>query len=212
MKWVTWDHVHLDRVACPWLIRRFVDPEAEFLFMPWGSQEDLPRGAIPFAIPGVELGRHDEQGPTFSKIMGKYGLDDPALAMMAQIVSSGVHHATHKGKGDENDVPVLEGIGLDAISEGMMLSTESDSDNLDKSMAIYDALYAYCKARVLMSQDDSLAQRSMLQRIDLLKGPIRAALAGEGTLRGAIGSLSDARYAVLRHGSSERVSWTRLVS
>ena len=179
MQWVTRDHVHLDRVACPWLIRRFVDPEAEFLFVPWGSRDDLPHDAIPFGIPGVELGPHDEQGPTFSKIMWKHGLDDPALAMMAQIVSSGVHHATHKGRGDENDVPALEGIGLDAISEGMMLSTEGDSDNLDKSMAIYDALYAYCKAHVLMSQDDSLVQKNMIQRVDLLKVPIRAALFGE---------------------------------
>ena len=178
MKWVTRDHVHLDRVACPWLIRRFVDPDAEFLFISSGSQDDLPHDAIPFAIPGVELGPHDEQGPTFSKIMRKHGLDDPALAMMAQVIASGVHHAITRGD-DRNNIAALEGIGLNAISEGMMLSTEGDSNNLDKSMAVYDALYAYCKAHVLMSQDESLAQKNILQRVDLLKGPIRAALSGE---------------------------------
>lgn len=175
MKWVTRDHVHLDRVACPWLIRRFIDPGAEFFFVSWGQEDNRPKEAIPFAIPGVELGPHDAQGTCFDKFLRKYKLDDPALVELARIIASGVHHAVTRGD-DRNNVPALEGIGVDALSEGMMLSTLSDDDNLDKSMIVYDALYAYCKAHVLVREDASLAQKGMTQRVELLRGPIRAAL------------------------------------
>lgn len=148
MKWVTTDHVHLDRVACPWLIRRFIDPAAEFVFVPRTGTDKLPQGAVPFAIPGAELGPHDAEASTFKKFLVKYRLDDPALSVMSTVIASGIHHALHKGKDDRNEVPTLEGIGLDAISEGMMQLAEGDQDNIDKSMLLYDALYAYCKARV----------------------------------------------------------------
>ena len=176
MKWVTRDHLHLDRVACPWLIRRFIDPKAEFVFVPWGQEDSRPQDAIPFAIPGVELGPHDEEGPTFAKFVRKYKLDDPALAEMTQIVGSGVHNALHKGKGDENDVPALAGIGLNAISEGMMLTTDGDIDNLDRSMGIYDAIYAYCKLQVLKKEDSSMADKGLMQLSELVKPTIKAAL------------------------------------
>ncbi len=175
MKWATTDHVHLDRVACPWLIRRLIDPRAEFFFVSRGKEDSRPKDAIPFAIPGVELGPHDEHGTCFDKFLLKYKLNDPALAELARIIESGVHHAITRGD-DRNKVVALEGIGVDALSEGMMLSTLGDADNLDKSMVIYDALYAYCKAHILVSQDPSLAQKGMLQRVDLLRGPIKAAL------------------------------------
>lgn len=176
MKWVTRPHIHLDRVACPWLIRRFVDREAEFLFVPLGKGDSPPEGAAPFAIPGVELGPRDAHGTCFDKILRKYHLDDPALALLAKIVISGMNHAGHTG--DRTDIPALEGIGLDAISQGMMLSALDDADNLEKSMAVYDALYAYCKAQTLMEQDPSLAEKGVLERVQLLKTPIRAALSG----------------------------------
>lgn len=179
MKWVTRDHLHLDRVACPWLIRRFIDPNPEFIFIKWGEEDNRPQDAIPFAIPGVELGPHDAAGTTFEKFIKKYELSDPALSIMGPIVGSGVHHALHKGKEDENDVPSLEGIGLDAISEGMMLTTDGDMDNLDKSMGIYDAIYAYCKLQVLKSEDSSLTGKSLMQLSDLLKPVIKAALSGK---------------------------------
>ncbi len=179
MKWVTRDHIHLDRVVCPWLIRRFIDPKAEFIFIAWGKEDARPKDAIAFAIPGVELGPHDPHGDTcFDKFLKKYKLDDPALVEMAKIVSSGVHHAITRGD-DRNKVVALEGIGMDALSEGMMLSTLGDVDNLDKSMVIYDALYAYCKAHIMMQQDPSLAQKNMLQRAELLKEPIKQALSGK---------------------------------
>ena len=175
MKWAVPDHIHLDRVACPWLIRRFIDPKAEFFFLSRGNEDRRPMDAIPFAIPGVELGPHDEHGTCFDKFLRKYNLNDPALVELARIIASGVHHAITRGD-EKNNVPALEGIGLDSLSEGMMLSTLSDADNLDRSMVIYDALYAYCKAHVLVNADPSLAQKSMFQRVDLLRGPIKAAL------------------------------------
>jgi hypothetical protein len=178
MKWVTRDHVHLDRVVCPWLIRRFIDPAAEFLFVPWGQEDSLPHDATPFAIPGAELGPHDEQGTTFEKMVRKYELGSPALQLMARVVTSGVHNALHRGKGDENDVPALEGIGLNAISEGIMLITDGDLDNLDKSMLIYDALYAFCQARIRMSEDPELAGKTFFQASRIMKDSIKAAMPG----------------------------------
>ena len=175
MKWVTTDHIHLDRVACPWLVRRFIDPKAEFFFVARGQEDSRPKDAIPFAIPGVELGPHDEHGTCFDHFLQKYQLHDPALDALAKIIAAGVHHAISRGD-EKNNVPALEGIGLDALSEGMMLATLGDADNLEKSMVIYDALYAFCKAPVLVSQDPSLAQKGMFQRVELLRGPIKAAL------------------------------------
>ncbi len=168
--------MHLDRVACPWLIRRFVDKDAEFLFVALGKEDSRPKDAVPFAIPGVELGPRDARGTCFDKILRKYQLDDPALALLGKIVVSGMNHAGHTG--DRTDIPALEGIGLDAISQGMMLSALDDADNLEKSMAVYDALYAYCKAQTLMEQDPSLAEKGVLERVRLLKPTIRAALSG----------------------------------
>jgi hypothetical protein len=127
MKWVTRDHVHMDRVAASWLIRRFIDREAEFSFVPFGSEHPLPQGEIPFGVPGVELGIHDEAGSTFRKILTKHKLDDPALDMLADIIESGIVHVFSQLDHGYTDVAALrypEGIGLDAISQGMMFAAE----------------------------------------------------------------------------------------
>jgi hypothetical protein len=175
VKWVTREFIHLDRVACPWLIKRFIDPEAEFNFVPWGQEDERPEDAIPFSLPGAELSSHDENGTTFEKLIRKYQLDDRALDMLATIVASGVHHALHRGQDDVNDVPALEGIGLDAISEGMMLLTEDDYDNVERSLAIYDALYLCCRARLLAESQE--LPRGMAQRVPALREALRGALA-----------------------------------
>jgi hypothetical protein len=91
MKWVTRDFVHLDRVACPWLIRRFIDTDAEFVFVPWGEESRRPADAIAFAIPGAELGPHDAQGTTFEKLLAKYKLDDPSLAEIQRVIPPWLH-------------------------------------------------------------------------------------------------------------------------
>lgn len=142
MKWVTRRNAKVDRIACPWLIRRFLDPEAEFLFVP---PEEVLRvaereGAIPFDVPGVELG-HGEGRCSFESILVKYGLQDPALVLLGRIV----HGA---------DIPEDLGIepeaaGLRAVAHGFaLLLGEDDHEKLRLQMPVYDALYAWCRHRL----------------------------------------------------------------
>ena len=141
MKWITRSHVHVDRVACPWLITRFVDNQAEFLFVPRGEIERVVRetGATPFDAPGVELGHHDGRC-SFEAIMIKYELKDPALARLAQIV-----HAADVSEDIARD-PVAR--GLEAIAVGYGLRYPDDEENLAHQFEVYDALYAWCRLEV----------------------------------------------------------------
>jgi hypothetical protein len=142
VKWVTRRNAKVDRVACPWLIGRFIDPEAEFLFVP--AEEVLTvaaqEGAIPFDVPGVELG-HGEGHCSFEAILAKYGLDDPALVLLGRVV----HGA---------DIPQDLGIepeaaGLRAIAHGFaLLLGEDDHGKLRLEFPLYDALYAWCRHRL----------------------------------------------------------------
>ena len=138
MKWLTRSHVHVDRVACPWLISRFVDNEAEFLFAP-KSQIDrvaAETGAIPFDAPYVELGHHDGRC-SFESIMLKYDLKDPGLVRLAKIV----HAADVEADIDTDPV----GRGLEAIATGYSLRYPDDEENLLHQFEVYDALYAWCR-------------------------------------------------------------------
>jgi hypothetical protein len=150
MKWVTKNYVHLDRVACPWLIKRFIDPSAEFMFVAWDKQSDLPVDAIPFAISGAELGPHDESGTTFQKILGKYKLEDAALQRLGKVINAGVDYVLHGYRPPLDDANGQMAVGLLAVSEGMMLIHLTDQLVLDSSYPVYDALYANFKAHALM--------------------------------------------------------------
>ncbi len=152
MKWVTRDFVHLDRVASPWLIQRFIDPQAHFVFVPWGQEGTRPSEAIPFGLPGVELSAHDEHGTTFEKIIRKYALDDPSLHDIARVIHSGVAQVLHHAKVASDDRWGQIAAGLLAISEGMMLVHTSDEAILQASFPVYDALYANLRAHALVSQ------------------------------------------------------------
>jgi hypothetical protein len=145
MKWVTRSHVHVDRVACPWLISRFVDSEAEFLFVPKGQVERAAKetGAIPFDAPGVELG-HKDGKCSFESIIDKYGLTDPALLRLAKIV----HGADVKS--DLNTDTIAP--GLEAIAVGYSLRFPDDIENLSHQFEVYDALYSWCRLQVAASQ------------------------------------------------------------
>ena len=140
MKWLTRSHVHVDRVACPWLIRRFVDSEAEFLFVPKGSiaERATAVGAIPFDAAGVELGHHDGKC-SFDAIIEKYGLTDPALSRLARIVRAA-------DTGDFAAEPLAA--GLEAIATGYGLRFPDDHENLRRQFEVYDALYAWCRTTV----------------------------------------------------------------
>jgi hypothetical protein len=151
MKWVTRDYVHLDRVASPWLIRRFVDPDATFVFVPWGEEHRRPPDAIALALPGAELGPHDENGTTFAKILAKYSLKDPALARMSRVIAKGVDYVLHDFRPDAGDTDGQIAAGLLAFAEGMLLLHSDDARILDGSMHIYDALYRNFRAHALVA-------------------------------------------------------------
>ncbi len=138
MKWVTRSHVHVDRVACPWLITRFVDNEAEFLFVPKNQMDSVSTqtGAQPFDGPGVELGHHDNLC-SFESILVKYDLKDPALKRMAKIV-----HCADVAEDIDKD-PLAR--GLEALATGFSLRYPSDEENLLHQFEMYDALYAWCR-------------------------------------------------------------------
>lgn len=141
MNWVTRSHVHVDRVACPWLITRFVDSDAEFLFVPKNQIEATVKewGAIPFDAPGVELGHHDGKC-SFETIIEHYGLTDKGLLRLAQIVH-GADVST-----DRDLDPIAN--GLEAIAVGYSLRFPDDLENLERQFDVYDALYAWCRLQV----------------------------------------------------------------
>ena len=141
MIWVTRSHVHVDRIACPWLITRFVDNEAEFLFVPKNQIEKVVKetGAIPYDAPAVELGHVDGRG-SFESIIVKYDLKEPGLLRMAKIV-----HAADVDEDIDTD-PIAR--GLEAIASGYSLRFPEDMENMEHQFEVYDALYAWCRLEV----------------------------------------------------------------
>ena len=141
MKWITRSHVHVDRVACPWLITRFIDSEAEFLFVPKSQINRVAQetGAIPFDAPDVELGHHEGRC-SFESILLKYDLKDAGLLRMAKIV-----HAADVAEDIDSD-PLAR--GLEAIATGFSLRYLDDLENIDRQFELYDALYAWCRLDV----------------------------------------------------------------
>jgi hypothetical protein len=141
MKWVTRSHVHVDRVACPWLISRFVDSDAEFFFVPASqvTRAGEEMGATPFDAAGVELG-HQDGKCSFETIIEHFGLTDKALLRLAGIV-----HCADVAGDLEND-PLA--VGLEAIAVGYSLRFPDDHENLERQFDVYDALYAWCRLDV----------------------------------------------------------------
>jgi hypothetical protein len=133
MKWITRSHVHVDRVACPWLITRFIDSDAEFLFVPASQIEKVAReqNAIPYDASGVELG-HVDGRCSFESIILKYGLKEPGLLRLAKIV-----HAADVAADIDTD-PIAR--GLEAIASGYSLRFSDDMENLEHQFEMYDAL------------------------------------------------------------------------
>lgn len=139
MKWITREKVKVDRVACPWLIRRFVDPEAEFLFVPAQLVAAKARelGATPFDIDACELGHHGEE-VSFDAILRKYDLTDPALRLLGQIVRAADGHPAD---------PHPAGEGLRWIAFGFSALGLGDDEIVAREGIVYDALYAECQRR-----------------------------------------------------------------
>jgi len=143
VKWITRERVKVDRVACPWLIKKFIDPEAKFLFVPAEKVLEVAQseGAIPFDVSGVELG-HQEGKCSFEAIVAKYGIEDPAIHLLAKIV-----HGADVAR-DLYGRP--EAPGLEAIAEGFrFLGLKDDHEILAREFPVYDALYAYCRQQAI---------------------------------------------------------------
>ena len=144
MKWITRKDVKVDRVACPWLIKRFVDPQAEFLFV---EEKDLldqskQQGATPFDAPKIEAIKINHRGPrcTFEAIIEDYSISDSAVQALGLIVRAA------DVRGQEAVAP--EGIGVRSIAQGFAAMGLSDEERLARQFPVYDALYAYVKTKL----------------------------------------------------------------
>jgi rhodanese-related sulfurtransferase len=136
-RWVTRERPKIDRIACPWLLRRFVDPEAEFLYVPTPEVRKIAqeKAAVPYDIPDVEFS-HDGELCSFDTFLRKFRLKDPALAELALIVRGA----------DTNRLELApQAAGLAAISLGLSRNFKDDHEMLEHGMVVYDALYAWCK-------------------------------------------------------------------
>jgi hypothetical protein len=138
MKWVTRERPKIDRIACPWLIRRFIEPGAEFLYVPPKQVMEVAEreGAVPYDIPGVEFS-HDGELCSFDAFLAKYRLDDPALQQLAVIV---------RGADTSRLDLTPQSAGLFAISLGLSAGYADDHEMLEHGMVMYDALYAWCQS------------------------------------------------------------------
>jgi hypothetical protein len=149
MKWVTRERAKVDRIACPWLIRKFIDPKAEFLFVPADQVMQVAQreGAVPFDVPNVEFGHHGKEC-SFDALVKKHGLDrDPAFVLLARIVN---------GADTDNTLwNQPESAGLNAVAEGFRhLGFKDDLEMLAAESVVYDALYAYCQEMVRRGKPD----------------------------------------------------------
>ncbi len=140
MKWITRERARVDRIACPWLIARFIDPTPQFLFVPprdvvAAAQRE---GAVPYDVPNVDLGHH---GPrcSFDAFLERYELDDPALTRLAGIV---------RGADTDDRGLTPESAGLYAAATGFQAISKDDYENMARQFPLYDALYAFCRAQV----------------------------------------------------------------
>ncbi|WP_019042583.1 chromate resistance protein ChrB domain-containing protein [Comamonas testosteroni] len=138
MKWITRERPKIDRIACPWLIARFIDKEPEFLYVPASEVLNTARatGAIPYDIPNVELS-HVGELCSFDAFMAKYGLDSPALRQLAEIV---------RGADTSRLDLTPQSAGLYALSLGLSHNFDDDDEMLKHGLVMYDALYTWCRS------------------------------------------------------------------
>jgi hypothetical protein len=139
LKWVTREYVHVDRTACPWLIKKFIDPNAEFIFVPTERVPDVVKKekAIPYDAPDVELGHHGDKC-SFDAFIERYKIKDPAVLELAKIVRA--------ADTDKPDAP--EAAGLDAVMTGISMAAKDDHEAIEKARSVYDAFYTFCKLRL----------------------------------------------------------------
>jgi len=162
VKWVTREFVHVDRTACPWLIKKFIDPQAQFIFVPTEKIAEIAKtqGATPFDAPRVKLGHRDGKC-SFETIIEEYKLEDPVLHELAKIVHSA----------DTRDTELApEGIGLSAIMTGARYNLKNDFEAVEKAAYVYNALYTYCRLKLLREKyKDELAKMNRKEQREFLR-------------------------------------------
>jgi len=145
MKWITREKVKVDRVACPWLIRKFIDPDAEFVFLSHDTNWSKITDGIVYDVPNCELGHHGED-VSFESILKKYKLTDPTLLLLGEIVRAADSHPSS---------PHPAGEGLRWIAHGFATLGWTDHEILDREFVIYDALYSECRKRAQQDRHHS---------------------------------------------------------
>ncbi len=162
MKWITRQFVHVDRTACPWLIKKFVDPQAEFIFIPTDKIMEVAKKekATPYDTLNVELGHHGEKC-SFDSIVEKYGITDPAILELAKIVRAA----------DTNKMETAsEAAGLEAIMTGISIVAKNDYEAIEKAKIVYDVLYINCKLKIIKDKyKEELERMQGIQKRDFLK-------------------------------------------
>ncbi len=167
MKWVTRSNVHVDRIACPWLISKFIDKDAEFLFVPWPGPFPSREMGTPFDFPqsDFELGHHGGKC-TFEAIVERYDIKDPWVKEMAKIV-----HAADVAS-DIDKAP--EARGIEAVSAGSMYLVKDDYEALEKGFNLYDALYVYVQLETIREEyKDELAKLERGKQFGFIKSHIK---------------------------------------
>ncbi len=166
MKWVTRQYVHVDRTACPWLIKKFVDSKAEFIFVPVEKIEETVKKekAIPYDVPEVELG-HQSDKCSFDAIVEKYKIKDPAVLELAKIV---------RAADTDKMEAASEAAGLEAVMTGFGIVSKDDYETIAKASPVYDALYTNCKLKLIREKyKTEIEKMDRKQRREFLKKKLK---------------------------------------
>jgi hypothetical protein len=166
MKWVTRQYVHVDRTACPWLIKKFIDPKAEFIFVPTEKIEEIVKKekAIPYDASDVELGHHGDKC-SFDAMVEKYNITDPAILELAKIVRAA----------DTDKMEMApEAAGLEAVMTGLSISSKDDHETIAKTGPVYDAFYTNISLKTIREKYKAeTAKMNMKQLVEFLRRKLK---------------------------------------
>jgi hypothetical protein len=172
MLWTTRSQLHLDRAACVWLVRRFIDPHAEFAFVGWEDQPPTGPDAPSFGIPGCGVGAHDASGTAFIKLARRHALDDPALAAMDRIIASGVADALGtEPPPDQTEEERLMGVALNRLGSALSVAYD-DHSHVDAAVRIYEGVHAMCQVGALSPEQRAQVPRRPPARVAYLRQAI----------------------------------------
>lgn len=169
MLWTTRSQLHLDRAACVWLVRRFIDSDAEFAFIGWEDEPGRDAMERSFGIPGFGVGAHDDAGTAFRKLLRRHGLESDVLLQMERIVASGVADALgHDPPAEQSEHERLIGIALNRLGSALAVAYD-DPDHASLACGLYEGLFAMCEIATLSDQQRAGAPRRPSERVAYLR-------------------------------------------